>query len=189
MLAYNEITPGTRIVLDGIPYEALSSHVFRKQQRKPVNQTKLRNLTNGKVIERSFHQNESIEEADIETIDMLFLYAHRGECWFSPPDNPKERMSVPEAVVGPAGKFLKEKTSVTMLRFNNAVIGVKLPIKIDLRVIEAPPAVRGNTAQGATKQVVLETGAVVNTPLFISEGDIVRINTETGEYSERVEKG
>ena len=85
-------------------------------------------------------------------------------------------------------KFVKEQSDVTALVWNDEIIGIQTPIKVELKVTEAPPAVKGNTAQGGSKQVVLETGAVINTPLFINEGDIVRVNTETGEYVERVSK-
>ena len=189
MLEYNQLTPKTYIVLDGEPYEVLSSQVSRKQQRKPVNQTKIRNIMTGKVTERSFHASEKITPANIEKRDVKYLYTNQGQYWFCLEDNPRERFSVDEGVIGDQAAFLKENTIVIELRFNEQSIGFKLPIKVDLVVAEAPPAVRGNTAQGADKQVTLETGAVIVAPIFINEGDTVRVNTETGEYTERVEKG
>lgn len=188
ILAYNEATPRKFILVDGEPYEVLTSHVFRKQQRKPVNQTKLRNLKSGKVTEKSFHQSETIEEADLVKKKSVFIYRAKGEAWFHDEGNPGTRYSIPENVLGEGGRFLKEKTVVDALVFEDEVIGATLPIKVELMVKEAAPAVRGNTAQGASKQVVLETGATIMTPLFINEGDILRINTETGDYVERVEK-
>lgn len=188
MLEYNEITPRKFILLDGAPHEVLASHVFRKQQRKPVNQTKLRNLLSGAVVERSFHQSEKADEADLSTRDIKYIFNKRGEYWFNEPNDPTKRFSLPSSIVGPQGDFLPPNTIVEALVFNDEIIGLKLPIKVELRVTEAPPAVRGNTAQGATKQITLETGAIVNAPLFINEGDLVRINTETSQYVERVEK-
>ncbi len=188
VLSYNEIVQKKVITMDGQPFEVLSSHVFRMQQRKPVNQTKLRNLKSGKVTEYSFHQNETVKEADIEFEDITYLYHNRGEYWFCEQGNPKNRFKLEEAVLGEQSHFLKENSEVEAMRFEGEVISVKLPIKMDLKVTEAPPAVKGNTAQGGTKQVTLETGAVINAPLFINEGDILRINTETGEYVERVTK-
>jgi elongation factor P len=188
VLSYNEIVAKTIIVMDGQPYEVLSSHVFRMQQRKPVNQTKLRNLITGKVTEYSFHQNETAEEADMETEDITYLYHNRGEYWFCEEGNPKNRYKLPEETIGEGARFLKENENVEALRFEGEVISIRLPIKMDLKVTNAPPAVKGNTAQGGVKQVTLETGATINAPMFINEGDIVRINTETGEYVERVEK-
>lgn len=187
-LSYNEITPKKIILYEGAPFEVLSSHVFRKQQRKPVNQTKLRNLKTGKVTEISFHQAETVPEADIEKETITFLYENRGEFWFSEEGNPRNRFKIDGETIGEAGRFLKQNSNVDTMRFNGEVIGVTLPIKLDLVVKESPPAVKGNTAQGGTKQVVLETGATINTPMFINEGDVVRINTTTGEYVERVSK-
>ena len=189
MLDYNAILPKKFIVLDGEPYEVISSHVFRKQQRKPVNQTKLKNLITGKVTERSFHQSEKADEAEIESKSIKYLYANKGEAWFCEENDPSKRFAIPEATVGSALQFIKANSLIDALLFNEEIIGVRPPIKVELKVKEAAPAVKGNTAQGATKQVVLETGATVNVPLFVNEGDILRINTETGEYTERVEKG
>lgn len=188
VLAYNEITLRKFIVLDGEPCEVLASHVFRKQQRKPVNQTKLRNLKTGKVLEVSFHQNETVEEAGLETKSVTYLYENRGEYWFCEAGNPKNRFTLPASVLGDNFKFAKQNNDLEALAFNDEIIGVKLPIKVDLVVKEAAPAVKGNTAQGGSKIVTLETGATLTVPLFINEGDILRINTDTGEYVERVEK-
>lgn len=188
MLDYNEITVRKFISLDGEPYVVLSTHVFRKQQRKPVNQTKLRNLKTGKVVEHSFHQSERVEEADIESRKVKYLYNNRGEFWFCEENDPGKRFLIPESLIGEQTKFLKANTIVDLLSHNGQNIGFNLPIKMDLAVKEAPPGIRGNTAQGGTKSVVLETGAAVSTPMFINAGDIIRINTETGEYVERVSK-
>lgn len=189
MLNYSEITPKKFIVLDEEPYEVLSSHSFRKQMRKPVNQTKLKNLMTGKVTERSFHQSETVEEADLPLRTFTYLYENRGEYWFCEPGNPKNRFSYSGEVVGSQGKFLKPNTDIEGLFFNDKLITFKIPIKIDLKVASAPPAIKGNTAQGGTKQVTLENNMTVNVPLFIEEGDIIRVNTLSGEYAERVEKG
>lgn len=188
ILAYNEITAKKIIIYNNEPFEVLSSWVFRKQQRKPVNQTKLRSVKTGKVLEISFHQAETVPEADIEQKELTYIYRNRGELWFHPAGNPKERIAVPGEVVGDKIQFVKEKSDVTALVWKDEIIGIEIPIKVDLKVTEAPPAVKGNTAQGGSKQVILETGAVVLTPLFINEGDIIRVNTDTGEYTERVEK-
>ena len=188
MLNYNDITPKKFIVLDHEPYEVLSSHVFRKQQRKPVNQTKLKNLLTGKVTERSFHQSENVQEAELPIRLFTFLYENRGEYWFCEPGNPRNRFSYSENVVGLQGKFFKANTDVEALFFNEKIVSFKIPIKVDLKVVSAPPAVRGNTAQGGSKQVTLENKMEIQVPLFIEEGDVVRVNTQTGEYTERVEK-
>jgi elongation factor P len=188
MLEYNEILPKKVILLDGEPYEVLDAHVFRKQQRKPVNQTKLRHLISGRITEQAFHVSEKVEEADLSTKEVKYLYTNRGENWFCMPANPSERFMLSSDIVGPQGQFLKPNSIVEALIFDEKIIALRLPIKVELKVTDAPPAVRGNTAQGGTKQVTLETGAVINAPLFVNEGDIVRVNTELGTYVERVDK-
>ncbi|MFA6315393.1 MAG: elongation factor P [Candidatus Paceibacterota bacterium] len=186
LLEYNEITEKKYIVLDGAPFEVISSHVFRKQQRKPVNATKLKNLMTGKVTEYSFHQSEKIEEAEIEEKEVKYLYNNRGEWWFADPTNPGARFKVEEEIVGPQGKFLKPNTVVKQLLFGEQPMGFKMPITAELKVTEAPPNVKGDTMTGGQKLVTLETGATLNVPLFVNEGDVIKINTETGEYRERV---
>lgn len=188
MLEYNEILPKRVILIDGEPYEVLEAHVFRKQQRKPVNQTKLRHLITGKVTEQAFHVSEKVAEAELSTKSVKYLYQNRGEWWFSAESNPSERVSLSESIVGPAGQFLKANSIVEALVFDDRIIAIRVPIKMDLLVKDAPPAVRGNTAQGGTKLITLETGATINAPLFVNEGDIVRVNTELGQYVERVDK-
>ncbi len=188
MLEYNEILNKKVILLDGEPYEVLDAHVFRKQQRKPVNQTKLRHLITGKVTEQAFHVSEKVPEADLSTKQVKYLYTNKGERWFCSVDNPADRFMLSEETIGVGAQFMKPNMTVEALVFDEKIIGIKVPIKMELKVTEAPPAVRGNTAQGGSKVVTLETGATINAPLFINEGDLIRINTETGDYVERVDK-
>ena len=196
-LEYDEIKERKYIVMDNEPWEVLTSHVFRKQQRKPVNAVKLKNLISGKVTEKSFHVSEKVEEAEIDSKEAKYLYNNKGEFWFCEPTNPSNRFSLPEETIGSRGKFLKTNSVIKILMFGDPdaraehgtglgkIIGIDMPIKVELKVTEAHEAVRGNTAQGATKQVLVETGATVNVPMFIKEGEIIKINTETGEYAER----
>ena len=188
MLEYNEILKGKVILLGDEPYEVLDAHVFRKQQRKPVNQTKLRHLITGKVTEQAFHVSEKAEEADLSTKSVKYLYTNKGERWFCAENNPADRFMLSEETIRTGAQFLKPNMLVEVLVFDDQIIGIKIPIKMELRVTEAPPAVKGNTAQGGSKLITLETGATLNAPLFINEGDVVRINTTTGEYVERVDK-
>ena len=174
--------------MDGQPYEVLEAHVSRKQQRKPVNQAKLRHLITGKVTEQAFHVSEKIQEADLSLKSVKYLYENRGEYWFCAANDPADRFALSETTIGPAGQFLKQNTIVDAQVFDEKIISLRVPIKMELKVTEAPPAVRGNTAQGGTKQITLETGAVINAPLFVNEGDIIRVNTELGSYVERVDK-
>ncbi|OIO51600.1 hypothetical protein CO131_01905 [Candidatus Kaiserbacteria bacterium CG_4_9_14_3_um_filter_50_16] len=187
-LSYNEILPKCIIDYNNEPYEVLSSHIFRMQQRKPVNQTKLRHLVSGKVTEISFHQNETVAEADIDAMRANYLYTNRGESWFAEEDNPKNRFSFPEDAVHDKVQWLAQNSVVDVLTYKDKPMTIKIPVKVELEVKEAPPAVKGNTVSGGTKLAELSTGAKVNVPLFINTGDIVKINTDTGEYTERVEK-
>ncbi|MEK7203742.1 MAG: elongation factor P [Patescibacteria group bacterium] len=188
MLGMNDLRIGIFFILEGQPFEVLYSQHLKMQQRRPVMQTKIKNLITGKVIERNFQQSDYFEEADIQKKEVKFLYSHRNEFWFSETDDLSERFKLEQNIIGELGKFLKPDTLISALLFNDKIINIELPVKIDFKVIEAPPSTRGNTAQGGTKQVKLETGATINTPLFIEEGDIIRINTQTGEYTERIEK-
>lgn len=186
MLAYNEVRPGVAVIIEGEPYVCMWNNVMQKQQRRPVNQTKLRHLIRGNVIEYSFQQSDKLQEAEIDSKPAVFIYARNGEWWFHPVGKPAERFKIDDEIIGDPGKFLKSDTEVTTQWFQGKLIRVQLPIKVDLKVKEAPPNTRGNTAQGGSKVVTLETGADVNVPMFINAGETIRINTETGEYVERV---
>ena len=188
ILSYNEIVQKKVIEYNNEPYEVLSSHVFRMQQRKPVNQTKLRHLVSGKVTEISFHQSESVPEADISKMKAQYLYTNRGESWFAEVGNAKNRFAFPENAVHEKIQWMKSNAEVEVMLYKEKPVTIDIPIKVELKVTEAPPAIKGDTATGGNKLVTLETGATVLTPLFINEGDILRINTDTGEYAERVEK-
>jgi elongation factor P len=188
IIDYNEIKPGKCIVLKGEPYEVMSSHVAQKQKRRPTNQTKLKHLITGRVVEETFQQSDRAEEADIETKEIKYLYSGKGESWFCDPKKPADRYALKTALLEGKEGFLKADTLVSAMVFNDEVIGIRLPIKVELLVKDAPPAVRGNTISGGSKQVTLETGATINTPMFINEGDLIRVNTETGTYAERVDK-
>jgi elongation factor P len=188
VLSYNEITLKKVILHEGEPYLVVASHVFRKQQRKPVNITKLKGLKSGRVLEVTFHQNETVDEADMETRTVTFIYRKPGEFWFHTAGKPADRFTLSEDLVGDQGRFLKERTDMDAVVFEDEVIGLKFPIKVELKVKETMDAVKGNTSNSALKEVTLETGATIMAPMFINTGDIISINTETGDYSERVEK-
>lgn len=188
MIDYNQITPGVFIVLDGQPYECVAAQISKKSRQKASNQTKLKNLITGKVTEKAFHQSDSVYEADISKKTVVYIYTAKGESWFHEDENPGARFTLPQESIAQQLKFLKEKTAVDALVFDENIIGITLPIKMEFEVTEAAPAVKGNTAQNATKQVVLETGTSLTVPLFVNQGDIVRVNTETGDYVERVSK-
>lgn len=192
MLDYNDVKERKYIILDGEPYEVLESQVSRKQQRKPVNQTKLRNLISGSTRQHTFHYADTVQEADIEKKTVRYLFSKQNrqagttEYWFCDATDKSKRFEISGDVLGNKMQYLKEDAEVSAQLFGERVIGIELPIKVELKVVEAPPNVKGNTASGADKKVVVESGAVVTTPVFIEEGDIIRINTDTGQYVERV---
>ncbi|MDP3955997.1 MAG: elongation factor P [bacterium] len=188
MLEYNEIKEGKFIIHENEPYIVIGSHVFRKQQRKPVNATKLKNLISGRVAEYSFHQSEKAEEAEIDKTDVVFIYERNNEYWFNKADNKSERFTLPVEAIGEKAKFLKNNMEVVALVFNGKIIGIDLPVKVEYKVIEAAPGIKGDSSRGGTKIVTIEGGASVNVPLFINQDDVIRVNTTTGEYAERADK-
>jgi elongation factor P len=185
-LAYTDLTKGVLFILDGAPYEVIETHFLRMQQRKAVVQTKIRNLITGKLLDRNYQASDSFEEAEIERKNAIFIYQSKGEYWFHKEGNPKERFVLKADLVGNQGQFLMPNTKVSTTIFEDEVIKVEIPVKMEFKVVEAPPAIKGNTAQGGTKVVTIEGGAKVSAPLFINEGDMIRINTQTGDYVERV---
>jgi len=189
-LEYSEIREKKIIIYNDEPCEVVESHVARTQQRKPQNQVKLKSLISGKTISATFHVSDTADEAEIIKRDVKFLYQNRGEYWFCDPEDPRNRFKLDATLLGNAGKFLKTNENVTALVWDNdgeeVTIKLSLPIKMEFKVKEAPPAVRGDTSKSGNKIITLENGTTLNAPMFINEGDTIRVNTETGEYVERV---
>jgi elongation factor P len=188
MINYNDLKPGTVFILDGQPYLVLEFSFLRMQQRKPVAQTKIRNLINGKIITRNFQHTDSFKEAEITYREVKFLYTHRDKFVFCEINNPSKRFEIEQEKIGDMAKYLKPNNPIEIMEFEDKIVNIILPIKMDFRVIEAPPSIKGNTAQGGVKAIKIETNAIINVPLFVDQGDIIRINTQTGDYVERVEK-
>lgn len=189
ILSYSEIKPGKVIIFNDEPWLVLSYHVFRKQMRKPVNNTKIKNLKNGRVIEQTFHAKETIEEAELEKKNVVFIFRKGDEFWFHTAGDKSDRFPLAADLIGDQGKYIKNNAELSALVFDDEIIGVTVPIKVELTVTEAMEAVKGNTSSGgAQKEVTLETGASMMVPMFINQGDIIAINTESGTYTERVEK-
>ncbi len=188
MLGYFDLRKGIKFILEEEPYEVLEFQQMKTAQRRPVAKTKIRNLITGNVVERNFQQADVFKEAELVKIEAKFLYNHRGQYFFSEQKDTSKRFNLTEEQIGPASKFLKNNQIVEEIVFQDKIININLPIKIELKVTDAPPGVRGDRAQGGTKSVILEMGAKINVPLFIETNDIIEINTETGEYVRRVEK-
>ena len=182
----NDIKKGLNIIHNDEPCVVIEANFVRMQQRKPVMQTKMRNLVNGKVLEINFHPNDKIEEADMQRKKVDYLYSGNDGYFFMDPDS-YEQFTLSAEFIGDNSGYMKAGDKVDALYFNGQPIAISMPPKVDLKVVSAPAGVRGNSAQGrVTKTAETETGLKVQVPLFIKEGDIIRISTTDGSYSERV---
>ena len=175
-------------VYEGSPYEVISFAFLRMQQRKPVAQTEIKNLMTGKILQRNFHMNETFEEVEIDRIPVKYLYGTKGQYWFSDLKDPSKRFSLTEEVVGTPANFTKTNTQVDAIKWGERIITVNFPIKAELKIVETPPGEKGNSASNTTKNAKLETGVEIQVPMFVNNGDIIRVNTLLGTYVERVEK-
>lgn len=190
MLTYSEIRVNKVIMYEGEPWLVVGAHIFRKQQRKPVNATKLKNLVTGRMVETTFHVSDKVEEADMTKRTLKFLFRKKDELCFVDPKNPSDRMFLSPDLLGDQLKFLKENVEVTASIFTNdddeqQIIALELPVKMAFEIKDAPPSNRGDTVTGGTKIVTLENGSTIDAPMFANIGDKIIVNTETGEYVER----
>lgn len=185
MLNFNEIKTGRIILLNAEPYVIVKADHHQMGRGGAVLKVKCRNLISGNVLERTFQGAEKAEEATTERKKANFMYKDKDEAFFM--DNESyEQFSLALEELGDKVQFLKEGTDVNVLYFNSKPVSLDLPIKMEFKVISAPPGIKGNSAGNVNKQIEIETGAVISAPMFIEEGDLIRINTETGEYVERV---
>jgi len=159
---------------------------MKKAQRRVVMQTKIKNLITGVISDRNFHQGDMFEEAELEKFQAKFLYSHRDKFVFCDVDDPSKRFELTPAQVGNSAKYMRQNEIVEGVTFEEKIVNINLPIKVQLKIKETPPGVKGDRAQGGTKTAVTETGAQIQVPLFINEGDTIEINTETGEYTRRI---
>lgn len=188
MLTINDLKPKSIVLIDEAPFQILEvkhQHIGRGGSSV---QTRIKNLLTGQVLSRNFKPADTFEEADVEKRNLTYLYGHRGEYVLAEKEKPSTRYTLGADKLGDAAQWLKPNTVVTALFLAGELLGITLPIKMDLTVTDAPPGLQGDRVSGATKTVTLETGAQIQTPLFVNEGDVVRVNTETGEYAERVSK-
>lgn len=184
----NDLKVGTIFIFEGAPWEILEARHYKVQQRRPVLQTKIRNLITGQLRYENFQTFHTFEEAEIEKKKVKFLFAHRGSYTFCDPNDKSKRFTIDEKILGDATHFLKSDLEVNAIYFQGKIVNIELPPKLDYKVIDTAPGVRGNTEAGGTKDATIETGYVIKVPLFVEVGDIIRINTKTGEYDSRVQK-
>ncbi|MBL7058549.1 elongation factor P [Patescibacteria group bacterium] len=185
MYSISEIKIGKIVKINNEPYIVIKNEHHKMGRGGAILKTKLKNLINGSVLDKTFQGNDKAEPADTEKKDASFLYKDDDSAHFM--DNTSyEQFSLPLTTIGDVHKFLIEGLTVQVLYYNDTAVTVELPIKVELKVTSAPPGVKGNTAGNTYKTVELETGAEIQAPLFVNSGDKIRINTETGEYVERV---
>ncbi len=185
MLEMNDIKVGVVVDIANAPYQVVWANFMRTAQRQPVKRTKLRNLITNQVLEKTYKPGEKITEADLRRGRAQFMYRDGDQFHFMDQQT-FEQFAFTRDQIGEISNFVKEGEDVDVLNFNDQAVTISLPPKVELRVVEAPPGVKGDTAGNATKRVKLETGYELGVPLFIKEGEVVRVNTETGEYVERV---
>jgi len=180
----NDIKKGINIDHNGEPYTVLDANFVRMQARQPVMQTKLKSLVSGKVLEITYKPGDKVEYADLKRGKANFMYKDEQAAFFMNNET-YEQFDIPLEQLGDKINYLIEGTDCDILYFSDNPVNVDIPIKVKLKVTEAPPGIKGDSASNVTKQVTLETGAVINAPLFINQGDDIIINTETKEYVER----
>jgi len=181
----NEFKPGMKVLLENEPCAILENEYVKPGKGQAFNRVRLRNLKTGRVWERTFKSGESLEAADVMDLDMEYLYED-GEFWhFMKVDGSYEQLAAPASALAEAKLWLKEQQVYQVTLFNEAPIAVSPPNFLDLKVIETDPGIRGDTATGGTKPAKLTSGAVVKVPLFIETGDVLRVDTRSGEYVSR----
>lgn len=184
----NEFKSGLKVLVEGEPCSILENEVVKPGKGQAFNRVKFRNLINGRVWERTFKSGESIEAADVMETDMEYLYED-GEFWhFMKTDGSFEQVAADSAAIADAKDWLKEQDVYLVVLWNEKPISVTPQNFVELEVVETDPGLKGDTAQGGTKPATLSSGAVVKVPLFVNIGDVLRVDTRTGEYQNRVSK-
>ncbi|MDP7595551.1 MAG: elongation factor P [Pseudomonadales bacterium] len=182
----NEFRAGLKVMLEGDPCSILENELVKPGKGQAFNRVRLRNLKTGRVWERTFKSGESIEAADVMELEMEFLY-NDGQHWhFMKTDDSYEQLAAGQAAVAESMQWLKEQDRYSVTLWNDVPIGVLPANFVELEVVETDPGLKGDTASGGTKPATLSTGAVVKVPLFVSIGEVVRVDTRTGEYQNRV---
>lgn len=184
ILTLSDIRKGKMIVLDGEPYVIVSAEFLRKQQRRPVVRSILKHIKTGQTREHSFQQSDKVPEADVERKPYQFLYSD-GTVYTFMDQQTYDQLELGPEVVGDMAQYLLDGQEVEVLLFEGGPVNIELPIKINRKVIEAAPGVRGDTSSNTTKEVIVEGNVRIKAPLFIKEGDVIRIDTRSGVYVER----
>ena len=180
----NEFRGGLKVLIDGDPFEIIENEFVKPGKGQAFNRVKFRNLKNGRILERTFKSGESVEAADVSELEVQYLY-NDGSAWhFMQPDS-FEQFEVSKNALGENIKWLKEQDIYTITLFNGQPLSLVPPNFVTLTITQTDPGVKGDTVSGGTKPATLETGAVVRVPLFIQQGELVKIDTRTSEYVSR----
>jgi len=183
----NDFRSGLKVILDGEPCSILDNEFVKPGKGQAFNRVKLRNLNTGRVWERTFRSGETLEGADVVDLTMEYLYTD-GEFWYFMEPDTFEQHQADEKAVADALNWLKEQDRFEVTLFNGTPLAVTPPNFVELEIVETDPGLKGDTAQGGSKPAKLSTGAVVKVPLFINQGEVIRVDTRSGEYQNRVSK-
>lgn len=184
----NEFKSGLKVLLDGDPCSILENEIVKPGKGQAFNRVKFRNLRNGRVLERTLKSGDTVDAADVVESNMEYLYTD-GEFWhFMKTDGSYEQIAADEAAIDDAKDWLKEQAIYIVVQWNDAPISVSPPNFVELEVVQTDPGLKGDTAQGGTKPATLSSGAVVKVPLFVNIGDVLRVDTRSREYQNRVSK-
>jgi elongation factor P len=184
MISVNDFKTGVTVELDGAAYQVVDFQHVKPGKGAAFVRAKLKNLQTGATVERTFRGGEKVSKAHVDRREMQYLY-NDGQDYICMDNENYEQISISKSQIGDGVKWLLENMNIYVLIFQGNIIGLELPNFVELRVTETEPGIKGDTATGATKNATLETGAVVQVPLFVEEGDILRIDTRTGQYMER----
>lgn len=185
MISAGDFRNGITFEFEGNVYQVVEFQHVKPGKGAAFVRTKLKDVINGSTVEKTFRPTDKMPKAHIERKDMAYLYSD-GDLFHFMDQESYEQIALTEDQLGGALKFVKENDLVKVLSYKGSVFGVEPPLFVELEITETEPGVKGNTAQGATKNATLETGAVINVPLFVNQGDKIRVDTRTGEYMERV---
>ena len=184
MILAGDLRPGMKVEMDGVPFVVIDYQWVKPGKGGAFNRTKMKNMRTGSIIERTFRSEEKLEQAVLEERRAQFMYRSDDEFHFMETET-FEQFFLPEAQLGDARNYLKEEMVVTIVSHRGSPLRVEVPTFVELTVTETDPGVRGDTASGGSKPATLETGAVIQVPLFINVGDRLRVDTRTGTYIER----
>ena len=180
----NEFKAGLKVMLDGDPAAIVENEFVKPGKGQAFSRVRIRNLKTGRVIERTFKSGDTIEAADVVDVEMQFLYADEQFWHFMQPES-FEQVAAEKTAVGDNAKWLKEQDVCIVTLWNGSPLTVEPPHTVTLKIVETDPGVRGDTSGGGGKPATLETGAVVRVPLFVQQGEVIKVNTRTGEYISR----